>query len=83
MAAAHTALADPDTTVDLRTWRNRLTADAEDAQIRLGPDSRWHPYRREGHGVPATSDATATFLAARTAGVAGSGEAYGAAGSYA
>ncbi|MFK0297222.1 SWIM zinc finger family protein [Streptomyces sp. NPDC090442] len=77
MAAARTTLADPDNngTLRLRAWRNRLTADDEGIQIRLGPDNRWHPYLREGHGTsaqwwpcaPATADPTAALLAARTA----------------
>ncbi|MET9386378.1 SWIM zinc finger family protein [Streptomyces sp. NPDC002928] len=80
MAAARTALADPDATHDtdgaprLRVWRNRLTADDDGIQIRLGPDNHWHPYIREGHGTaaewwpcaPATADPVAAFLAART-----------------
>ncbi|MER7195409.1 hypothetical protein [Streptomyces flaveolus] len=62
MAAARTALLDPDNadgvdaaarTVRLRAWRNRLTADNEGIQIRLGPDNRWHLYIREGHGTAA------------------------------
>ncbi|MEU5306839.1 SWIM zinc finger family protein [Streptomyces noursei] len=78
MAAARTALADPDNTdsvLRLRAWRNRLTAHDEGIQIRLGPDNRWHPYLREGRGTgtawwpcaPATADPTAALLAARTA----------------
>ncbi|MFE7242804.1 SWIM zinc finger family protein [Streptomyces sp. NPDC057580] len=84
MAAARTALLDPDNadgvdaaarTVRLRAWRNRLTADNEGIQIRLGPDNRWHPYIREGHGTaaawwpcaPATADPVAALVAARTA----------------
>ncbi|MFE7710788.1 hypothetical protein ACFU6I_34555 [Streptomyces sp. NPDC057486] len=83
MAAARTALLDPDNadgvdaarTVRLRAWRNRLTADNEGIQIRLGPDNRWHPYIREGHGTaaawwpcaPVTADPIAAFVAARTA----------------
>jgi uncharacterized Zn finger protein len=66
MAAARTALSDPDNadgahgahgaddtarTVRLRAWRNRLTGDDEGVQIRLGPDNRWHPYTREGGGA--------------------------------
>ncbi|MFB6783528.1 hypothetical protein ACFCX0_41015 [Streptomyces sp. NPDC056352] len=60
MAAARTALLDPDNvdgvdaaarTVRLRAWRNRLTADNEGIQIRLGPDNRRHPLdpRRPRH----------------------------------
>ncbi|MBA2945660.1 SWIM zinc finger family protein [Streptomyces himalayensis] len=79
MAAARTALADPDNaddtvgTVRLRAWRNRLTADDEGVQIRLGPDNRWHPYTQEDRGAewwpcaPATADPVAALLAARTA----------------
>ncbi|WP_405879945.1 SWIM zinc finger family protein [Streptomyces sp. NBC_01136] len=79
MAAARTALADPDTaddtvgTMRLRAWRNRLTADDEGVQIRLGPDNRWHPYAQEGRGgewwpcAPATADPVAALLAAHTA----------------
>ncbi|GGJ59095.1 SWIM zinc finger family protein [Streptomyces brasiliensis] len=81
MAAARTALLNPDNAdstaraVRLRTWRNRLTADNEGIQIRLGPDNRWHPYIREGHGTapewwpcaPATADPVAALVAARTA----------------
>ncbi|MFD0508213.1 SWIM zinc finger family protein [Streptomyces chiangmaiensis] len=78
MAAARTALADPDTTdtagpLRLRAWRNRLTADDEGVQIRLGPDNRWHPYTRESRGTawwpcaPATADPVAALVAARTA----------------
>ncbi|KOV49939.1 hypothetical protein ADL00_44955 [Streptomyces sp. AS58] len=81
MAAARTALSDLDNaddtggTVRLRSWRNRLTIDDEDVQIRLGPDNRWHPYIREGHGTtadwwpcaPATADPVAALVAARTA----------------
>ncbi|MCX4404247.1 SWIM zinc finger family protein [Streptomyces sp. NBC_01764] len=84
MAAARTALTEPDNTDNpedtggtprLRAWRNRLTADDEGVQIRLGPDNRWHPYLREGRGAdtawwpcaPATADPTAALLAARTA----------------
>ncbi|WP_435211474.1 SWIM zinc finger family protein [Streptomyces sp. bgisy034] len=84
MAAARTALAAPDNadgtgdtggTERLRLWRNRLTADAEGVQIRLGPDHRWHPYIREGRGTtadwwpcaPATTDPVAALVAARTA----------------
>ncbi|MFI2207255.1 SWIM zinc finger family protein [Streptomyces sp. NPDC020192] len=90
MAAARTALCDPDTnddvdavcTVRLRLWRNRLTADDEGVQIRLGPDNRWYPYIREGHGTaadwwpcaPATTDPVAALIAARTA-IAGAGAA--------
>ncbi|MER7820476.1 SWIM zinc finger family protein [Streptomyces sp. NPDC096153] len=82
MAAARTSLADPDNadraddtarTVRLRTWRNRLTADDEGIQIRLGPDNRWHPYTREARSTawwpcaPATPDPLAALVAARTA----------------
>ncbi|WP_316744957.1 SWIM zinc finger family protein [Streptomyces sp. MK7] len=87
MAAARAALCDPDTadnaetgddaasTVRVRLWRNRLTADDEGVQIRLGPDGRWHPYTREGSGsatqwwpcAPATADPVAALVAARTA----------------
>ncbi|MEU8976184.1 SWIM zinc finger family protein [Streptomyces monashensis] len=81
MAAARTALSDPDNdsntvgTMRLRAWRNRLTADDEGIQIRLGPDNRWHPYTREGHGTatdwwpcaPATADPIAALVTARTA----------------
>ncbi|WP_028804461.1 SWIM zinc finger family protein [Streptomyces sp. 142MFCol3.1] len=82
MAAARTALADPDNadstddtarTLRMRTWRNRLTADDEDVQIRLGPDNRWHPYTRESPTAawwpcaPATTDPVAALVAARTA----------------
>ncbi|WMX45929.1 SWIM zinc finger family protein [Streptomyces roseicoloratus] len=84
MAAARTALSDPDNVdgaVDsarplrLRAWRNRLTADDEGVQIRLGPDNRWHPYTREERGAttewwpcaPATADPVAALVAARTA----------------
>jgi hypothetical protein len=84
MAAARAALCDPDNaeteddtagTVRVRVWRNRLTADDEGIQIRLGPDSRWHPYVREGRGstaqwwpcAPATADPVAALVAARTA----------------
>ncbi|MFE9446403.1 SWIM zinc finger family protein [Streptomyces sp. NPDC006602] len=83
MAAARTTLSDPDNadgaddtarTVRLRAWRNRLTADDEGVQIRLGPDNRWHPYTREGSGTtpgwwpcaPATDDPVAALVAART-----------------
>ncbi|MEW2308022.1 SWIM zinc finger family protein [Streptomyces sp. NPDC006864] len=86
MAAARTALTDPDDPggagaaarpLRLRLWRNRLTADDEGVQIRLGPDNRWHPYKREGRGAaadwwpcaPATADPVAAFVAARTAAV--------------
>ncbi|MHB6909469.1 SWIM zinc finger family protein [Streptomyces sp. DB-54] len=79
MAAARTALADPDNADDtarpvrLRAWRNRLTADDEGVQIRLGPDNRWHPYTRETRTAawwpcaPATADPVAALVAARTA----------------
>ncbi|GFH38762.1 hypothetical protein SCWH03_50140 [Streptomyces pacificus] len=84
MAAARTALADPDNAggatdtarpLRLRAWRNRLTADDEGIQIRLGTDNRWHPYTREDGGAtaewwpcaPATADAVAALVAARTA----------------
>ncbi|MFC5781393.1 SWIM zinc finger family protein [Streptomyces aureus] len=84
MAAARAALCNPDnaeveddtaSTVRVRVWRNRLTADDEGVQIRLGPDDRWHPYTREGRGstarwwpcAPATADPVAAFVAARTA----------------
>lgn len=30
----------------LRTWRNRLTIDGTGLQLRLGPDTRWHPYEQ-------------------------------------
>jgi hypothetical protein len=61
--------------VRVRVWRNRLTADDEGVQIRLGPDDRWHPYTREGRGstaqwwpcAPATADPVAALVAARTA----------------
>ncbi|MFG2853115.1 SWIM zinc finger family protein [Streptomyces mirabilis] len=66
---------DTGTAVRLRAWRNRLTADDEGVQIRLGPDNRWHPYIREGRGTtadwwpcaPATTDPVAALVAARTA----------------
>ncbi|MEV5010518.1 SWIM zinc finger family protein [Streptomyces sp. NPDC055692] len=87
MAAARAALCDPDNadnaeteddtagSVRVRVWRNRLTADDEGVQIRLGPDNRWHPYIREGRGsttrwwpcAPATADPVAALVAARTA----------------
>ncbi|PWI05283.1 hypothetical protein DIZ27_40300 [Streptomyces sp. NWU339] len=84
MAAARAALCNPDNveteddtadTVRVRVWRNRLTADDEGVQIRLGPDNRWHPYLREGRGpttqwwpcAPATADPVAALVAARTA----------------
>ncbi|MFB7600540.1 SWIM zinc finger family protein [Streptomyces sp. NPDC056160] len=83
MAAARAALSDPDNaeseddtagTVRVRVWRNRLTADDEGIQIRLGPDGRWHPCIREGRGstarwwpcAPATADPVAALVAART-----------------
>ncbi|MFD7712007.1 hypothetical protein ACFV8W_33435, partial [Streptomyces sp. NPDC059786] len=74
MAAARTALT-ADGTPTLRAWRNRLTADTEGIQIRLGSDHRWHPYVREGQGptaqwwpcAPATTDPVTALLAARTA----------------
>jgi hypothetical protein len=31
----------------LRTWRNRLTVEARDAQLRLGQDGLWYPYAKE------------------------------------
>jgi uncharacterized Zn finger protein len=34
----------------LRTTRNRLTVIGHDAQLRLGTDGRWHPYRKQ-HGT--------------------------------
>ncbi|MFM9449115.1 SWIM zinc finger family protein [Streptomyces acidiscabies] len=81
MSAARTALADPDVMDDTtgsvapRTWRNRLTADAEGVQIRLGSDGRWYPYVREGHGPgaewwpcgAATADPVAAFVGGREA----------------
>jgi uncharacterized Zn finger protein len=86
MAAARTALADPDHTdtdgtLRLRAWRNRLTADDEGVQIRLGPDNRWHPYTREGRAAaaewwpcaPATADPVAALLAARTSSITSAG----------
>ncbi|MFJ4554262.1 SWIM zinc finger family protein [Streptomyces sp. NPDC088817] len=83
MAAARTALLDPDSDdgtdaarrVRLRVWRNRLTVDNEGIQIRFGPDNRWHPYTREDRGTaadwwpcaPATADPVAALVAARIA----------------
>jgi uncharacterized Zn finger protein len=84
MAAARTALSDPDNVgnatgtarpLRLRVWRNRLTADDEGVQIRVGPDGRWHPYTREDRGTtaewwpsaPATADPVAALVAARSA----------------
>jgi hypothetical protein len=31
----------------LRTWRNRLTVEGRDAQLRLGEDGLWYPYAQE------------------------------------
>ncbi|MHA6763408.1 SWIM zinc finger family protein [Streptacidiphilus sp. PAMC 29251] len=51
----------------LRAARNRLTAVGRDAQLRLGRDGRWYPYRRE-QGVwwpagPADQDPAAALAA--------------------
>jgi hypothetical protein len=51
----------------LRTARNRLTVVGHDAQLRLGADGRWYPYRKE-HGTwspagPADRDPAATLTA--------------------
>lgn len=32
----------------LRAWRNRLTVEGHDAQLRLGRDGLWYPYAKEG-----------------------------------
>ena len=47
-ARAHRALEDgaDEDLPPLRLWRNRWTAEPEGAQIRLGTDGRWYPYRR-------------------------------------
>jgi hypothetical protein len=31
----------------LRVWRNRLTAEGQDAQLRLGREGLWYPYAKE------------------------------------
>ena len=75
LAAARTALAESDEPVPVRTWRNRLTLDAEDIQLRHGPDGRWHPYARETLAgrtdwwpcAPAHPDPLAALTSARTA----------------
>ncbi|PSK93728.1 putative Zn finger protein [Murinocardiopsis flavida] len=50
MARARTALDAlwSETGGQAQVWRNRCTAPAGDAQVRYGPDGRWHPYRRSG-----------------------------------
>lgn len=49
----------------LRTARNRLTVIGHDAQLRLGTDGRWYPYRKEQGGWwpagPAERDVTAVL----------------------
>ncbi|MER5179106.1 SWIM zinc finger family protein [Streptomyces sp. NPDC002896] len=54
MAAARTALArtlaeiygDGGAAPRVRIWRNRLTVEATGLQLRLGPDTCWHPYEQ-------------------------------------
>jgi hypothetical protein len=75
LAAACTALEGSDEPVPVRTWRNRLTLDAEGIQLRYGPDGRWHPYARETLAgrtdwwpcAPAHPDPLAALTSARTA----------------
>ncbi|MFB6779695.1 SWIM zinc finger family protein [Streptomyces sp. NPDC056352] len=55
MTAARTALTEAlaemtTTPVALRTWRNRLTLTDHRIQLRLGPDTRWHPYLQHDDG---------------------------------
>ncbi|WP_156727865.1 SWIM zinc finger family protein [Streptomyces apocyni] len=71
MTAARTALAEAlaDMTAapaPLRAWRNRLTLTSHGIQLRLGPDTRWYPYRREDDGewwpaAPADTDPVAAL----------------------
>lgn len=51
----------------LRTARNRLTVNGHGAQLRLGTDQRWYPYRKEQGdwwpAGPADPDVTAVLAA--------------------
>ena len=46
----------------LRSWRNRLTVEGRDAQLRLGMDGLWYPYTKDG-GVWWPADPPAADLA--------------------
>jgi hypothetical protein len=51
----------------LRTWKNRWTVERHNAQLRLGRDHLWYPYRKENGtwwpcGAPESQAAVALSL---------------------